>query len=109
MNPRLINAMELICRRLYNLNEDNTEMQTCNIKTNSVEAVFNSDLAVLKVTVPRGIVEDYANQQEDLQDHIRQNYDVQEEALEEEVEDGNEETNKEDNEEKSKKPPRRRS
>lgn len=68
MNPRIIKAMEIICRRLYNLNEDNTEMMTCNIKHNYVEADFRSDIATLKVKVPRAIVEDFANNEEEIEE-----------------------------------------
>lgn len=66
MNPRLIRAMEIICRRLYHLNEENTEMLTCNIKSNVVEAEFRSDIAVLKIKVPRAIVEDFAQNEEEI-------------------------------------------
>jgi len=126
MNPKLLIAMERICRKLYRLSESNTTMTTCNVKKNFVEAEFHSDIADLKVKVPRGIVEDFANNQEDIVDYIEDNYDismseedetgepvehevVDEEVLEEEVSDGNEEANKKDNKKESKKPPRRRS
>lgn len=80
MNPRLINAMEKICRKLYGLNESNTSMITCNIKKNTVEAEFHSDIADLKVKVPRGIVEDFANNQEDAVEYIEEySYDSEEE------------------------------
>lgn len=65
--------MEDICRKLYGLKESNTTMMTCNIKKNMVEAEFHSDIADIKIKVPRGIVEDFANNQEDLVDYVEEN------------------------------------